>query len=463
MKDKAPMVQQTSEIQRYPEDEINLHDILIVLRKKKKIIILVMIICTFLAVIYALLMTPIYQAKATFFPPSSKDVVTYNASALRAMPSDVSVFSEESKDKLFAIFRIKLTSSALKTQVFKQFELEKEASKNISEEEAIFRYFKSYTITEPVLGRKSKARLVAPYKLTLDGENPSQIATILNVMIKMANESATKEVRQEIKVAVNSKILALRDEIKVAKKESLSAVDDEITRLTEADNILKNTIKSEIKVLKENAKIERMDRIKQLEEAASIAHQVGLVEPFSSAQAEFRIEVIDKQSPVYFSKERPLDSEKERPRSSGKEKSLYSLGKKPLYYLGEEAIRAELKELKKRTLDDPFTLGLRDLEQELVLLDKNHKIEALINRKNNDAYVKNLRAKMLVLSGLLAIDLESINIKTVMMDQAAYAPTRKIKPKRSMIVAIGLLLGLMSGLFLAFFLEYLEKNPVIED
>ncbi|MCK5897357.1 MAG: hypothetical protein KAG20_11150 [Cocleimonas sp.] len=442
MKKSVPIVQHPSEIQRYQEDEVSLHDILIVIRKKKKTIIVVMIICTFFAVVYALLITPTYKAKATFFPPSSKDVVAYNASVLRIMPSNVSIFSEASKEQLFATFRVILSSAMLKKQIFKQFELHKAYKETLSENEAISRYFKSYLITAPAAVKKNKDRLVAPYRLTLEGENPEQIATLLNTMIEVANKKATVEIREEIKIAVDSKILALRDEIKVAKKESISVVNDQITRLREADDILKSSLKHEIKMLKEYAKKQKMDRIKRLEEAASIAHQIGLIEPFSSTQAEFKIELPSKQSE--------------------KNKSLYALGQKPLYYLGEKAIRAELNALNGRVLDDPFIVELRDLEQKLALLKQNHKIEALINRKNNDAYIKVLRAKTLALSGLLAIDMQSISIKTVMVDQSAYAPTNKIKPKRSLIVAIGATMGLMLGLFLALFLAYLEKNPVVE-
>ena len=456
MKDNTvSIVQKTAALQEYQEDEISLHDVLAVLQKKKQMIFFIMMLGTVLAAMYAFLITPVYQAKTAFFPPSVKDVVSYNSSVSRAMPNDESVFSEESKEKLFATFRVNLSSAALKIQMFKQFELEKEYKEGLSENEAMSRYFKSYLITEPVAGKKSKDRLVAPYQLTLEGEHPEQIASILNTMIKVANENATKEIREEIKMVVDSKILALRDEIKVVKKESINVVNDEITRLTEVDDILKNTLKSEIETRKEQAKKQKSDRIKQLEEAAAIAHQIGLIEPFSSTQAEFKIEVIDRK--------KSFDTARGEIKDFLGDKSQYSLGKKPLYYLGEKAIKAELNALNERRVDDPFIVELRHLEQKLALLKKNHKIEALISRKNNDAYIKVLRAKTLALSGLLAIDLQSISIKTVMIDQTAYAPTNKIKPKRSLIVAMGAAIGLMLGLFLAFFLAYLEKNPVVEN
>jgi len=45
----------------------------------------------------------------------------------------------------------------------------------------------------------------------------------------------------------------------------------------------------------------------------------------------------------------------------------------------------------------------------------------------------------------------------VRIDQAAEVPDQRIKPKRKLIVMLGLLAGLMLGIFAAFFAEFLAK------
>ncbi len=44
------------------------------------------------------------------------------------------------------------------------------------------------------------------------------------------------------------------------------------------------------------------------------------------------------------------------------------------------------------------------------------------------------------------------------VDQAAYPPSSRIKPKRTLIVTLGAVLGLMLGVFTAFFMNFLESH-----
>ena len=98
----------------------------------------------------------------------------------------------------------------------------------------------------------------------------------------------------------------------------------------------------------------------------------------------------------------------------------------PLYYLGSEALSMEISILKNRVSDDPFIGGLRDLQEQLALL---HSIK---------------------------FDEEKMN--AVHIDQAAYPPNSPIKPNRRLIVQIATVVGLFSGIFLAFFIEFVQNQ-----
>jgi len=98
----------------------------------------------------------------------------------------------------------------------------------------------------------------------------------------------------------------------------------------------------------------------------------------------------------------------------------------PLYYRGSKALTAEINTLKNRASDDPFISGLRDLQERL-------------------AHLKSIK-----------VDNTQLNALTV--DQAAYPPESRIKPKRKLIVVLGFVLGLMLGIFGAFFSNFFENQ-----
>ena len=97
------------------------------------------------------------------------------------------------------------------------------------------------------------------------------------------------------------------------------------------------------------------------------------------------------------------------------------------YNFGSKALSARLSELKNRKTDEPYITGIRELQEQLVLIKKQ----------------------------LLAVN---DDFKVVRIDQQAYRPDSPIKPKKRLIVALGGVLGLMLGIFAAFFFNFVENN-----
>ena len=98
----------------------------------------------------------------------------------------------------------------------------------------------------------------------------------------------------------------------------------------------------------------------------------------------------------------------------------------PLYYLGYEALMTEIGILRNRKSDDPFIANLRDLQENLTVLR--------------------------------SVKFDKVNMKTVHIDQAAYAPKYAIKPNRRFIVSLATVVGLFSGILLAFFIEFVHNQ-----
>jgi len=98
----------------------------------------------------------------------------------------------------------------------------------------------------------------------------------------------------------------------------------------------------------------------------------------------------------------------------------------PLYYLGIEALTAEISILQNRKSDDPFIPGLRDLQEQLALLS--------------------------------SIKISEKGMHSVTVDQAAYPPKNSIKPNRRLIVSLSTVVGLFLGIFLVFFVSFVQKQ-----
>ncbi len=98
----------------------------------------------------------------------------------------------------------------------------------------------------------------------------------------------------------------------------------------------------------------------------------------------------------------------------------------PLYYRGFRALNAEMEFLENRKSDDPFISGLRDLQEQLALLR--------------------------------SIKIEEEGQHAVTIDQAAYPPKNRIKPNRRLIVSLGTVVGLFLGIFLVFFVSFVQKQ-----
>jgi len=89
----------------------------------------------------------------------------------------------------------------------------------------------------------------------------------------------------------------------------------------------------------------------------------------------------------------------------------------PLHMINQHVLQAEIEALKVRKDDAPFIEGLRDLEE--------------------------------VLASLEQVSIDQSEVKPVFIDQKAWKPRDPIKPKKTLIVILASLLGLLLGLVIA--------------
>lgn len=147
-------------------------------------------------------------------------------------------------------------------------------------------------------------------------------------------------------------------------------------------------VERQIEALRHTAKQRREDRVAALKEALRIADSIGLENPQGTMWQTF----------------------------STTQNSSITDGS-PLYLRGAKALRAELNVLENRSSDDPFIPELRSLQERLEFLK--------------------------------GVDVSPDNVAVFTLDSPALVPDTPIKPKKVLILALGIILGGMFGVFVA--------------
>ena len=93
--------------------------------------------------------------------------------------------------------------------------------------------------------------------------------------------------------------------------------------------------------------------------------------------------------------------------------------------------------------------GLRDLQEEHT---------RLLSIKSDDHFIAGLRDLQEKLSLLHSIKIEEEGMQSVTIDQAAYPQKNRIKPNRRLIVSLSTVVGLFLGVFLVFFVSFVQKQ-----
>ena len=123
----------------------------------------------------------------------------------------------------------------------------------------------------------------------------------------------------------------------------------------------------------------------------------------------------------------------------------------PLYFMGVDALEAEKTALSLRKSDD-FTEGrIAQISKELQLLETNRQIEVLNRRENEDMFLRDVEPLRAEQARLANLNVDISRIKLVTVDRLALEPLAPVKPRRVLVVTLGMLLGAILGIFLVVF------------
>ncbi|PKI25883.1 LPS O-antigen chain length determinant protein WzzB [Pseudomonas monteilii] len=321
-------------------DEIDLFELLGGLWKQKVVIFLAAVIVSVIAVAYALLATPIYEARVIVQPPTQNDIAQLNYG--RGGNSRLNVFSV--KD-VYGVYLRNLQSESLRREFFRKVYLPSlSEERRKGSQDALYNQFRDVLILG-VVSKDTPDR----FFVTSSQPDPGQAAQWVVHYVEMAGERAKKEIIQDARADA----------------------------LVKADNL-----EQQVRAERESARKQREDQIVQLTEALRVARSIGLERP-----------------PIISNS---LTSEV----SAGMEGSL-------TYMRGSKALEAEIENLRNRTSDDPFIAKLRQRQEAM-------------------AFYRMLQVDPAV-------------VQVYRQDGAIESPDRPVKPKKFIIVVLGVIFGLGLG------------------
>jgi len=354
----------TSHSQHNTEDmEISLIDISKVLYRRKKLIMLVIGIVVFAGMFYAFSKERVYEVETILLSSSVKDLQSINV-----LKNNVN--SHDILEKFIATFQ----SRRLKKEFFEKFKVLESILGEVpklNRDLVINGVFEKFADSFKISSDKDFVRI------KLIGTDKQNIGIWLDGIVEMANKKTIQVLVDSLENEVDTEIKSLNLEMEVMRESYLRKRDDELAILNEA---------------------------------LSIAKELG----------------INKYS---FNPSASYDS-----RTSAVNAASHN---SPIFMKGTRVLKAEIKNLKQRKLNDIHIFGLRELQEKVARLEKTKiaRADAIKNMKNN--------------------------LRAVTVEQNGVQSTVLIKPNKRLYLILSLVVGVMLGVFCALIFEFIKNSKNI--
>lgn len=411
----------------YSADEIDLVELFRSLFKQKFLILSIACLITLAAAAYAFLATPYYQVQSVLRPVDRGSLDELNGTGVYELtPSEALLrvaSSLSSYEHRLAFFR---DNQALFTSLV-------ESDRPL---EQVFEAFNGSAFTMLQADPKKPNNLSEFVGISLTYPEGVNGVEVVNGLVVNVLEAERQRVASDLKVLIANRLFSLEKKIEAARASYDASKQAEIANLLEQDALKKAQLKDELLALRAELKTHRESRVKLLDEAARIAESLGIQKPTTpSAMGDVqgsgqvvRTEVNSREIPLYF--------------------------------MGTEALRAERQALNERLSDDFSEPRIAEIEKELTLLSHNRQVEILGQRQNEDLYLKNLAEWRQEAAQLKGITFDTSALKLVRIDQVALEPRSAVKPKKVLIIVLGVVAGLMIGVFAALLRNIFRSRDV---
>lgn len=399
-----------------PDDEIDLLALIQSLFQQKYLILAITGLFTLAAVAYTFLATPYYQVQSILRPVDSGSLDELNGTGVYQLTPTEALTrigaGLSSYERRLAFFR---DNQAL-------FEGLAVPGRSL---EQVFEEFSRSAFSMLQADPKKPDRLSEFVGLSLIYPADVEGVAVVNGLVDFVLDAERERIASDLKVLIANRLSGIEQKIAAARARYETSKQAQIATLLEQSALQRAQLQDELQALRNELKTRREYRIKSLEEAIRIAKTLGIESPTTpSAMAGAQ-----RQGQVVLTEVNSQEI--------------------PLYFMGVDALAAERQALNARRSDDFSEPRVAEIEKELALLDRNRQVEILEERQNEDLYLKDLAEWRQEAAQLKGIKFDANGLQLVRLDQPALEPLATIKPKRALIIALAMVLGLMVGISIA--------------
>lgn len=406
-------------------DEIDLGELFRALYNQKLLILLATFLVAIGAMGYAFLATPYFQVQSLVRPVSQGALDALNRTGVYELTPVEALErvagSLSSYERRLAFFR---DNQALFADLVSDGQAFEQAFERFNQG--------AFSMLQPDPKKTNNLSQYVGISLTYpDGMDG---AAVVNRFVEYVIEYERARIKDDLEVLIRNRLVSLDGRMTAARASYQASKEAEIAALIEANSLKRAQVVDELAALRQELKSRRESRIQMLDEAILIAQVLGISDPTTpSAMADQR-----GSGQVIRTEINSRDI--------------------PLYFMGATALRAEREVLSDRKSDDFAEPRVAELEAQLTLLENNRKVDVLRQRSDEDLYLKVLASLREERSTLENIAVNSDGVQIVHVDRLAQASGGPVKPRRALIVVIGLVLGGVLGVTVALFRHVLRAR-----
>ena len=417
--------------QQFEDDTIDLYELWITIWNWKRLVILVTVVTALCSIVYALQQQDIYKSESLILQPKSKDIPSLHLHRIPGIDggnTQNKVVLGLSAKKVFSMYKQNLNSRTLHKKFIHEnglMELLAPDRTPGTRDEDIYKEFSDLIKLGDVNGTTS---------LSIELHDAEIAAQWINNLIEFVDKETIAMLVEDLRNSIVNQIRDIENTIESKRQMVKKRREDQILEI-------ERTITSKRVI----ASKRREDKILRYKEAAKTAKSLGIMKGLTK-----QTNLVESTSSGLGSVS-PLTS-REKIGSDSNIAQMYvdiATATTPLFFIGYDALNAELDNLNTRVNEDPFIPGLRDLQEQLILLN---------SISLDDPFIEGLRDLQEQLVLLRTINFNEEKMTAVHIDQAAYPANSPIKPNRRLIISLGTVVGLFSGIFLAFFIEFVQNQ-----
>ncbi|RON50714.1 Wzz/FepE/Etk N-terminal domain-containing protein [Pseudomonas frederiksbergensis] len=397
---------------------IQVKELLNSLWDQRAIILLFTALSVTTAVAYTVLTKPEYEVETSIRPVAKADLDELNESGLfKILPEDA-----------LTLIGSSMQSYDVRLKFFKANPQYLEPLKAPGQPiEAVFEKFNEKAFSLTKLDPKKSTNLSESIGLELRYPQGIDGVGIARDFTNFVLKTEKEKISSSFNTLLANRIIQVEKKLESKKSAYEAEKDSKIASLLEKDQLKKQILQDELKALRQQLQSRRQNRIKELDEAIVIAKKLDIVKPTTPSAlgdgdqshqgSMIRTEVNNQQIPLYF--------------------------------LGQSALQAERANLETRRSDDFTEPRIDEIQKELSLLTTNREAVLLKERDHPELFLKDFADISGELTHLKQMNVNFDQFDLVQIDKVATEPKSAVKPKKALIVGLGLVFGFILGLGVA--------------